>query len=819
MTGKSIWPILRGDAVRTALYAVVMGVGYVLLAYLCVEIPRAYGQAAPIWLPTAFAVACLLLSASRRWPVMLAVTAIGGLAAGVQAGDPGLVNVLLVGCNILQMFGCAWGVRRLTGRDIDLGRPRDLIVFAVVGGLGVPIVTGVLAASINTLLRGGELLTTIWVWTLSDILGLLTLTPCLLALARADRRPLSRDGLLALFVLLIVTVGVFAQNRYPLLFVIPPVMLLVAWRLEILGAAIGATLVAAVALFFTMIGHGPIHLLHGGPQDRAVVLQLFVAVAIFVSLPVASFQRHRRAILDRIAAANEAVARSEARYRLLAENGLDMIVQSDPRGRITYISPAVHAVAGYAIEELIGRQVSDFVHPQDVEMLRAAVATQLGAAPPAPTQPIEFRFQRKDRSYIWLESRPTAARDPTTGEPTSVTDILRDVTLRKALEQDLRLAQADAEAAAAVKGEFLANMSHELRTPLTSVLGFAGLVDRAPELTPETRGHVRHVLNASKSLLATVSDILDFSKLEAGQLELARQPVAPTKLALEALELFALDAAAKNLTLAAEGLDSLPDRLLLDDDRLRQVLLNLIGNGVKFTEHGGVTLLAAYDLAGERLSFTIADTGPGVALEAQAQLFRRFSQVDAALNHKHGGSGLGLAICKGLVEIMDGEIGVESRPGAGARFSFHIAAPLAGPAAPNPKTAYAILRPACRVLIADDNPANRELVKAVLAAMNAQVEEAVDGEEAVVAADAKLYDVILMDLRMPRLDGVGAAARIRAGGGLNAATPILAFSADARPGAAGDPFDGAVHKPMTVDSLVTAISTAMDAAPHRATVG
>jgi PAS domain S-box-containing protein len=806
-----------GDIFKTAALGLLAAVGYALLAYLCVEFPRAYGQVAPIWLSNGFGVACLLSSRGRHWPALLLGCLIGGLAAGAHVGDLVTVNIVLVGCNIAQIFVCAWGMRRVAGEEIDLGRARDMIAFALICGLAAPIATGVLAASVHTAMRGGKLLANIGVWSLGDILGLLTITPCLLALARIRvylrERPLSADGVACILLLLAVTVGVFSQSR-PLLFIIPPVMLLVAWRLEVLGAAISATLVAVVAVIFTMAGKGPITILRSGSEDQAIVLQLFLAVAIFISLPVASIQRHRRYMLQSMTEANAAVARSEARFRQLAENAQDMIIHSNMRGIVQYASPGSAAMVGFTPEELVGREGMFIVHEEDREAVRAIVVEQLAHLAAnhdnGPSR-VEYRAVRKDGAIVWLESRPGLQRDPLTGKVTGITDIIRDVTEQKAMESQLREARNEAEAAAAVKGEFLANMSHELRTPLTSVLGFARLVDDEPNLSPDGRRYIGRVLSGGKALLATINDILDFSKLEAGQLELKLAPTDPAQLIDEALALFSLETDAKGVVLRPEGLADLPGDLLIDGARLRQVLLNLIGNAVKFTEAGAITVTAAYDAANQHLSVSVADSGPGIAPEDADLLFRRFSQVDAGLTRKHGGTGLGLAICKGLVEAMGGQIGVVSALGQGACFSFDVAAPstVHAEAAPAEELAVALLPPACRVLVVDDNPANRELVNAILTAMGAEVTEAVDGVEGVTAADAAPFDAILMDLRMPRLDGAQAALRIREEGGLNARTPIIAFSADARPGGPGDIFDGSVSKPMTAAGLVNALNAAM----------
>ncbi|ALL13349.1 MASE1 domain-containing protein [Caulobacter henricii] len=801
---------------RTALASLIAGLGFALLAYVGVEVPRAYGQVTPIWLSNGFVLACLLAVNTSRWPWMLAAALAGALLAGAHAGDSLLVNLVLAPSNIVQIWLCAWSTRRFLGRDIDLGLPRHMIGFVGLAGFAVPLVTGVIASLLHTVTRGGEIWTNMAIWVLGDILGVLTVTPCILVLVRARanlaERSVTREGLVALAALLLVTTVVFAQSRYPLLFVVPPVMLLVASRLEILGGVIGAAMVAMIAVVFTMAGLGPIHLIHGSTSEQSIILQAFLAVSIFVSLPVAAYQRQRRDILDRMAQASEAVARSEARYRLLTENALDVIVHSDLAGRVTYMSPSVVAVLGYTAEELTGGRPIELVHPDYVKAVVSISQARVEGRSEGYPDRIEYLAFRKDGTPIWLESRPTLALDPVSGKKIGLTDVVRDITARKALEQELREARATAEAAAAAKGEFLANMSHELRTPLTAVIGFANLVDEQPNLASETRRHVSRIVDGGRSLLATINDILDFSKLEAGQMEIRPRSVAVAELAREALDIFSLQASDKGLALTSEGFEALPDQLWLDPERLRQVLLNLIGNAIKFTETGGVTLSLGYAADTERLSVAVRDTGQGIAETDMKLLFMRFSQVDASIRRQHGGTGLGLAISKGLVEAMGGQIGVESRLGEGSCFRFDLSAPVPIDGLSEGEEPVLTLPPACRVLVVDDNATNRELVRTILEAFGAKVSEAADGEEGVSAAEGETFDVILMDLRMPRLDGVQAAERIRSGAGPSAHCPIIAFSADVSSGPPGVPFDGSVSKPMTVASLVGAISAAMVAA-------
>ncbi|RRN64135.1 MASE1 domain-containing protein [Caulobacter sp. 602-1] len=811
----TIEPKTRDDLAATLLAALGVAIGFAGLAYLCVEIPRVYGHVTPIWLSNGFLAACLLSSPSRRWPALVVGGLVGALAAGAHAGDSPTINAILVTLNVSEALLAAVAVRRVAGQAIDLGRPRDMLAFVLLGGFLAPLIAGGVASSIHTFVRGGDLLTNVTGWVLNDILGMLTIGPCLLVLFRAKlylrEQPLTRDGMLSILACGVMTAVVFGQTKYPLLFLVPPVILLAAWRQEVLGAVLGGVLVAAIALVLTIAGRGPIHLILSGSATQSTVLQLFLAVSTFVALPVAAFQRQRRAIMAELVETSAAAERSEAKFRLLAESALDIIAHSDLHGQMTYISPAARSIMGYPPEELLGVGYLKTLHPDDLAKISEVVRVQRECSDPAlapPAATVEYRAFRKDGDMIWLESRPTLAFDPLTSVPNGITDIIRDVTARKTLEMDLRAARAEAEAAAAVKGEFLANMSHELRTPLTAVIGFANLAAEEADLSPRARRYLDRIAAGGQTLLTTINDILDFSRLEAGRIALNVRPTNVADLVAEVLELTSAGAMAKGLTLGADGLAALPAQVMIDPERVRQVLVNLVGNAVKFTDAGKVSLAVVHQE--NRLRIAVVDTGRGVAAEDQALLFARFSQIDAALNRQHGGTGLGLAISRGLVELMGGEIGVESEEGKGARFWFEIPADVAQTDdKASDEDDLPLPPPGSRVLVVDDNAGNRELVRSVLEAVGVEVAEARDGEEGVAAAAAETYDAILMDLRMPRLDGVSAAQRIRAEQGPSSGAPIIAFSADVRLGPLDPVFDGATPKPLTVMSLLSTLAQAM----------
>jgi len=507
--------------------------------------------------------------------------------------------------------------------------------------------------------------------------------------------------------------------------------------------------------------------------------------------------------------ADAEVRRNEALYRLLAENATDIIGRISLEGETLYVTPSAAQILGYSDEQMVGGKTLEHVHRDDGATLVAGYRRVMAGGDP---ERIEYRFQRGDGQWIWLEASPTLVRDER-GHPKEFIDVARDITARKAMEAELVAARHAAEAAAEAKSRFLANMSHELRTPITAVLGFTELLASRCPLDEEAQRYVERIASGGRALLATVNDVLDFSKLEAGQVRIAAEAVAPRALVRETLELFEAQAAARDLTLTFAETSDLPPWAVGDPDRLRQVLLNLIGNAVKFTETGGVAVEAAWDPGSETATFRVIDTGPGIGPERRGELFQRFSQVDGATTRRQHGTGLGLAICKGLVEAMGGAIGVEpadaDEGAAGSCFWFSVPMPKAeGPArdecAQTPMTLAAT-----RVLLADDNAVNRELVRTILAPFDVALVEATDGYEAMAAARDEDFDVILMDIRMPGCDGRRAAAEIRRQPGPNRETPIIAFSADGEHDLHGKDatlFAGRLSKPLKPADLLRVLS-------------
>lgn len=362
---------------------------------------------------------------------------------------------------------------------------------------------------------------------------------------------------------------------------------------------------------------------------------------------------------------------SERQYRLLAENATDMISRHSADGRYTYVSPACRYLLGYEPEELVGRSAYELFHPDDLTQISDShKRIQQG---PEITY-VTYRIRRKDGSYVWFETTSKTVWDERTQSVAEIVTVSRDVSGRVRIEERLKEAKAQAESASQAKSEFLANISHEIRTPLHAITGFGELMRQRTDDRTQLR-YIRTIEDSAHTLLALLNDILDLSKVEAGRLDISPGFEDPRDLSATVIAMFEPQAQEKHVALERRVEEAVPPLLYFDRARLRQVLVNIVGNAIKFTDDGSVLVRVGGDRRRNDefdLTVEVRDTGIGMSEETQRFIFEAFSQGTGDSKRSHGGTGLGLAITKRLVERMGGTISVESQEGRGSRFTVAL---------------------------------------------------------------------------------------------------------------------------------------------------
>ncbi len=581
----------------------------------------------------------------------------------------------------------------------------------------------------------------------------------------------------------------------------------------------------------TAFGVAALYGVRGGYFDAPMALTLLATLTmiVFIVITVATArllaekdaERHKRLTLLR---------HSEARLSAILSIAGDAIISVDADQKITLYNEWAEKTFGYTSAEVMGKPLSMLLperyraaHDRHV---RAFEAGNVSARRMGDQQIFALR---KDGEEFPAEA--TISKLNLQGQ-TIFTIVLRDVTARHVAAKELMRAKEQAEAAAQSKSEFLANMSHEIRTPLNSISGFTQLLLKSRDLAGDTRSQVNKIRNATSALTAIVNDILDYSKLEEGKMTLSLKEFAPHELIRNCVDIMESVACMRELPLTFKVADDLQGRYFLGDSgRIQQILLNLLSNAVKFTHDGSITIDVETKLERDgmaQLSFVVSDTGIGIPADRMDRLFERFSQVDSSMSRSYGGAGLGLAISKRLVTLMGGTIGVDSELGHGSRFWFRVPVlPVDAPYASATVSAGVYPQSTGRsILLVEDTELNREIATAMLQTAGHVVETAVDGAAALKCAAATPYDLILMDIQMPVMDGVTAAKNIRASGEINATTPIVAMTANVLPEqvarfyAAG--MNGHIPKPIDQNELLLAVdrfadcSTARNASPATA---
>jgi PAS domain S-box-containing protein len=455
---------------------------------------------------------------------------------------------------------------------------------------------------------------------------------------------------------------------------------------------------------------------------------------------------------------------SEERFLQLAEN-IDEVfwLASADSSKVYYVNPAFETVTGVPCQRFYENPMIWKGLALDVERQPEKARMMQNLDTPDAVFECECILVKPDGKEVWIRMHMNPVFDEE-GKVIARTGVVTDITDRKEAENALQEAKVTAEGAARAKAEFLANMSHEIRTPLNAVVGMTGLL-LDTELNGEQRDFVKTIRKSGDSLLEVINEILDYSKIEAGKLELELHPFYLRNCIETALDLVSADAAERGINLAYIIEDSTPNKLVGDETRLRQVLVNLLNNAVKFTEEGEVVVTVRPQRIDERdyeIHFSVRDTGIGIPMDRMDRLFRSFGQVDASTTRKYGGTGLGLTISKHLVESMGGEISVQSEVGRGSTFSFWITAQA------EPDTS--ILYPrgdqpeltGKRVLIVDDNLTNTQILTKQTSAWGMMPQALRSGSEALdLLRKGETFDIAILDLQMPEMDGISLANEIR----------------------------------------------------------
>ncbi|MCQ8182393.1 PAS domain S-box protein [Methylomonas sp. SURF-1] len=508
----------------------------------------------------------------------------------------------------------------------------------------------------------------------------------------------------------------------------------------------------------------------------------------------------------------ELVAMATTEVKAIVQTAVNGVVSIDSNGTIHMFNPAAEKLFGWRSEEIVGKNVSLLMPEPDASAHDGYIRRFLeGRQSKILGTEREVIAQRKDGSRF---PASLAVGHGIISEGRHIfVGFISDITLQKQAEQELRQAKEAAEAAAKAKANFLANMSHEIRTPMNTVIGFAEVALQDANLSNATRNHIKTILSSGRHLLSVINDILDFSKIEAGKIELEsvcfNLPVAIQ----EALQIMSLRAAEKGLRIDLALEAGLPSHFVGDPNRLRQVILNLVGNSVKFTESGYISVSIGRAEQPEMLHFAIADTGIGMTPEQTGRIFESFSQADATTSRRFGGTGLGTTISKQIVEMMGGRIWVESQLGVGSVFHFTVRLPeavatdncLYESAAPRKLAYYSPRR--FKILLAEDVEANAKLASLRLEQQGHQVHWVKNGAEAVAAYRDSDFDLILMDLQMPVLDGIQATRQIRElERDRGRRIPILALTASVlnheRRESLAAGIDAIVGKPIDIDELL-----------------
>ncbi|MDD2499274.1 MAG: ATP-binding protein [Geobacter sp.] len=546
-----------------------------------------------------------------------------------------------------------------------------------------------------------------------------------------------------------------------------------------------------------------------GSTDGVVLTFTDISVVKEAQTAVADMNRElERKVLER----TQELAASESRIRDFIENAGQGFWQLGPDRLTMDVNPALCGMLGYSREELVGRSPLEFVDAHN----RAVFLYQMGRIDATLHRSYEISLLHKNGTLVPVMFSATTHRDAE-GKVDNAFAFVTDLTQQKQVEQEMRAAKEAAESASRAKTQFLANMSHEVRTPLNGIMGMSNLLHMTP-LVNEQLDYLRHLDDSAQSLLSVINDLLDLTRIESGGVGMEQADFDLDELANDVLRIHQPVAQRKGVALLLKLAPDLPASMRGVPSRLKQVLHNLVGNAVKFTDQGQVTLqIESLSQPGQplRVRFSVIDTGIGMEQDTLGRVFAPFTQADESISRRYGGTGLGLAICQRLTELMGGAIEVESTPGVGSCFTVTL--PMKVPVGAIMHRNLAETAPvraqgqSLRVLLAEDQPVGRLYATRLLERLGHRVTAVEDGKAAFERWESDQFDLILMDVQMPGMDGIAATSAIRmqekAGGRY---TPIIALTAHALTGDRDklleQGFDGYVPKPIDVDELLAEVN-------------
>jgi PAS domain S-box-containing protein len=813
--GAVLGPVVGLRTVPLAWRALLVGLCYYGCAHLGSLLSLRDSAYVTFWLPSGVFIAALLLEQTRAWPWLALAVLPANVGFDLPRGTGLGLTLLFFGANTVAAVGGAALIRRFVSPRPTLATLRELIGLVGFGAVIATMLGATIGAAGLTAAGLSRSFGETWrIWWGSTGMAVLLVSPFILtwtARAEAPVQHRAGRGLEALVLVAALTVVAWHVVRgsgldSPRAVWLLPILLWAGLRFGTRGAtAASLWLALTMALLNTQLFAGPA-LDPSLSRHQVFTLQTFLAVSALVALIPAIVLAERDGHLVALRA-------SEERFRTLNSAAFEGIAISE-NGRILDVNEQALRMFGYERADLIGRPVLDVIAP----ISRAAVAAAIAGNHEAI---YEHVLLRRDGSTFFAEARAKVA---VVGDRRLRMTALRDITERKQAEAALRTSEQQAAAleAARLKSEFVANMSHEIRTPLNAVVGLTHLVLRT-SLDTQQREYLERIQSSGKALLEVINKVLDFSKIEAGRLVLDRAAFRLVDVIGHVANLLSMPAEEKGVALRFSVADAVPATLIGDETRLGQVLVNLVGNAVKFTERGAVTVTVqsgARDAASVELCFRIADTGIGMSDEQVGRLFAPFTQADGSTNRRYGGTGLGLVISQRIVEQMGGVLVVESAPWVGttftltARFGVGDSPALTGAAAPDlPALAAGAdnVLAGARVLLVEDVMINQVVARELLEGAGAEVQIASDGLEAtrVFAAAGATFDLILMDVQMPVMDGYEATRIIRADA-RGAVIPIIAMTAHAFESERKKCLDAGMNdhvpKPVDPDVLIAVVS-------------